>query len=338
MEMSLTEGKSEQAQNKLYKCSIAQIGESMKGNFKVRCVNIERNHFYTVGKTYEFKDGFMVNDLGEKFPYKGMDSFEEWQDFSGSKWELVTNIKEVTIRQKGRKVIAVMTDDGKYIKSAKAKCNPTDEFDFEVGAKLAFDRLMGRVGQLDLKTTNPSFDWEGFKQGKFAVHCDTEDKAKAFLKECDEQGIRWCTGARPMAEQKETRWEFYRENTSYGCDCQKDLQYGTYDRKPKVEYRLNPAVREVKRPAKVGEWIKTLASVHRQNNYVVDGIYRVVRVNYEGYPVINGGDSYDDVWDVVTDAYVVLENYQPEETDKTLADYTDKELIDELAKRLEDKQ
>lgn len=54
------------------------------------------------------------------------------------------NGDEIHIRIKGNKVIAVHTRDGVYVSSAKAICSPDDEFDFETGAILAFDRLMGR--------------------------------------------------------------------------------------------------------------------------------------------------------------------------------------------------
>lgn len=43
----------------------------------------------------------------------------------------------------------------------------------------------------------PSFDWDAFKAGKIAVHCDTEEEAKAFLKECEKQGILWNSGDVP---------------------------------------------------------------------------------------------------------------------------------------------
>ena len=32
-------------------------------------------------------------------------------------------------------------------------------------------------------------DWEEFKKGKIAVHCDTEEKAKDFVDKCYEKGI-----------------------------------------------------------------------------------------------------------------------------------------------------
>lgn len=39
-----------------------------------------------------------------------------------------------------------------------------------------------------------NFNWEEFKNGEIAVHCDTEEKANDFLKECNKQGITWTDG------------------------------------------------------------------------------------------------------------------------------------------------
>ncbi|NFT02247.1 hypothetical protein FDF18_02710 [Clostridium sporogenes] len=41
---------------------------------------------------------------------------------------------------------------------------------------------------------NMKFDWEGFKNNDFAVLCDTEEKAKDFLKECYKRGLSWSDG------------------------------------------------------------------------------------------------------------------------------------------------
>lgn len=38
------------------------------------------------------------------------------------------------------------------------------------------------------------FDWDRFKSGEIAVHCNTEEKANDFLKECDKKGMKWVTG------------------------------------------------------------------------------------------------------------------------------------------------
>ena len=47
--------------------------------------------------------------------------------------------EKIIIYRNGSEVIAKNTATGK---TGVAKCNPTDEFDFEIGAKLAFDRLV----------------------------------------------------------------------------------------------------------------------------------------------------------------------------------------------------
>ena len=50
----------------------------------------------------------------------------------------------IVIRRDGAKTIAELRHDREIIKSGTAICNASDTFDFDTGAKLAFDRLMGR--------------------------------------------------------------------------------------------------------------------------------------------------------------------------------------------------
>ena len=64
----------------------------MDGNFKVRCVdNVFNVDNYTIGKIYEFHDGYMTTDSGMELPFgrERIDSFEEWVKYSSSKWVLV---------------------------------------------------------------------------------------------------------------------------------------------------------------------------------------------------------------------------------------------------------
>lgn len=68
------------------------------------------------------------------------------------------------------------------------------------------------------------FDWDRFKKGEIAVHCDTEEKAKDFLKECKNRNINWLTG-RDVT--KRNYWEEYKEDTCYCCfDGDSKLGYG----------------------------------------------------------------------------------------------------------------
>lgn len=57
-----------------------------------------------------------------------------------------------------------------------------------------------------------NFNWEEFKRGNIAVHCDTEEKAKDFLKKCDKEGIRWNTGE---YTHEFTEWNKHKKETSY---------------------------------------------------------------------------------------------------------------------------
>lgn len=70
--------------------------------------------------------------------------------FTGNKclWYKENDLKQiftptVCIFQSDEKtVVALLKEDGKVLRKGLAKCNDTDEFSFETGAKLAFDRLM----------------------------------------------------------------------------------------------------------------------------------------------------------------------------------------------------
>lgn len=68
------------------------------------------------------------------------------------------------------------------------------------------------------------FDWIDFKNGKIVVHCDTEEKSKDFLKECDKQGIKWICGCNAS---KHTYWKKERENLTYMC-YRNNLKYDSY--------------------------------------------------------------------------------------------------------------
>lgn len=56
-------------------------------------------------------------------------------------FERIAEGSSIHISVDGNKVVAVIKKDGKVIKRSEAKCSPEDEFNFETGAKIAFDRL-----------------------------------------------------------------------------------------------------------------------------------------------------------------------------------------------------
>ena len=59
------------------------------------------------------------------------------------------------------------------------------------------------------------FNWEEFKnkENKIAVHCETEEQAKDFLKQMHDHGMKWNRGNSYL---EYTHWEFYKTETAYG--------------------------------------------------------------------------------------------------------------------------
>jgi hypothetical protein len=274
----------------------------------------------------------------------------------------------IVIYTRANETIATLKQGKEVIKTAKAKCNPSDTFDFEIGAKLAVERLFGaetktvktsldvsgfvkamaNLGEAMRKAAfSMGFDWDEFKQGKFAVHCDTEDKAKAFLKECDEQGIKWCSGEKAG---ERTSWKHYKENTHYQFFLYRDglvdtgICFGNNSPGRKVfEYQLSrPTVKEVKRPAKVGEWVKIINAkyvpmTNGKAEYKNGDILNIISLDGYRPRYANGSDKEGAERILNNDEYVVLENYSPSQPtkEKSLADYTDEEILAEIKRRFE---
>ena len=52
---------------------------------------------------------------------------------------------KIVITTDGKTTTARLLEGKKTIKTAEAKCHPNDEFNFETGARIAFQRLMGET-------------------------------------------------------------------------------------------------------------------------------------------------------------------------------------------------
>jgi hypothetical protein len=331
-----------------------------------------------------------------------------------------TESKTTVIYRKDRETIALLKDGNQTIKSAKAICNPTDTFNAEYGAKLAFARLYGldekvidvllngvkevvavrtdgnfkarcintngdtgltkgkvyefkdgfsnwndgekfpqrekngisRFGcfedlekwfssftnyefeEVKEETNQQPFDWDGFKSGKFAVHCDTEEKAKIFLWECEQQGITWESDRKPTCK---TSWEDYGTATCYSCMWNHGkVGYGYVELHKGVREVVDysPNYREVKRPAKVDEWIKIVSATPTSvQNYKNGDIFTVIREGtcWDEYVNVTGINGFID-----HDEYAVLEPITPTVKESKPFDITqisDTDLINEIARR-----
>ena len=93
-------------------------------------------------------NGLMDHLMGQVVEIRGICHYGSYEIRDGKyAWHLkerdIEPINEsVVIYRKGAEVIATDKCSGK---TAKAKCAPDDTFDFETGARLAFDRLMGET-------------------------------------------------------------------------------------------------------------------------------------------------------------------------------------------------
>lgn len=70
--------------------------------------------------------------------------------------------EKIVITHDGKTTLARLYEDNKVVKSAEAKCSPDDEFDFPIGARLAFERLIEEKPKFDKSMlTNGRFGYMG---------------------------------------------------------------------------------------------------------------------------------------------------------------------------------
>lgn len=247
-----------------------------------------------------------VNRLGEYFmkeiPYtwdeRGLDLVKE---------------ETIVVCRKDQKVIALDKSTGK---KAVARCNPVDTFDFMTGAKLAFDRLAGADKRFKVG------DIVKGKVGSGAVYAITnEDMTKGEIVAVSSEGKR--IGVKIMD---------HIDKYLIGCTFH-DLssKYFELVEEPK------PQVKEVKRYAKPGEYIKIVnPNGCCSNEYKKGDILKVVE--YSGKRTTPDMAYYkDEIWKYANaDEYVVLEGYEPDEPEeqpeKTTDDTTKalQEALDDL--------
>lgn len=76
--------------------------------------------------------------------------------------------QEIVITTDGKETLARLYEDGKVVKTASAKCSPEDTFDFETGAKIAFERLVSKTEKTETKKPK-------FEVGKYYKHSEHID-------------------------------------------------------------------------------------------------------------------------------------------------------------------
>ena len=137
------------------------------------------------------------------------DKFDERSDFANSLipvTEQNDSTKKIVITTDGKTTTAKMYDGKSCIKVSEARCCPSDTFDFQTGAEIAFNRLFGEPKN--------EFNWNAFKSHKLAVFV-TRETIKSFLSEAENHGCVWGNGTKP------TEW-----NPAEEYELEKTYLYG----------------------------------------------------------------------------------------------------------------
>lgn len=109
------------------------------------------------------------------------------------------NNKKIVITSDGVETLARLYEGNKVVKSATAKCSPHDEYNFEAGAKIAFDRLTGNEEKPKYKAGDKvkviaNTCYHGYKIGSIVTLRDYHEKynlpwdvkeGNTFIRECD---------------------------------------------------------------------------------------------------------------------------------------------------------
>lgn len=160
---------------------------------------------YKVGGDSEYEAGNIIEITGVKGhivyykaikgkSYFGDERFHENSHFANSLipvTEQNDSTKKIVITTDGKTTTAKMYDGKSCIKVSEARCCPSDAFDFQTGAEIAFNRLFGEPKN--------EFDWNAFKSQNLAVVV-TRETIKSFLSEAENHGCVWRGGLKP------TKW------------------------------------------------------------------------------------------------------------------------------------
>lgn len=202
---------------------------------------------------------------------------------------------QITIDCDGNTTTAKMLVNGKEVKTATAKRNPNDKANWRIGAQTAFDHLW----QKQPKPEKPA-GMAGFKVGDRVVIVGLPDSG------CNKKHGRIV--ARAPFDNGWVGVELDEHVYDHDCDGMAKAGHGCWC-SPFVlrhEQPTKQTVREVKRHAKAGEWVRIVNKIPCTDcRYENGDVLRVVREGSFMDDLSCGGAGVHSV------EYVVLEGYQP---------------------------
>lgn len=114
------------------------------------------------------------------------------------------------------------------LKTARAKNSNHDDNFVDIAGYAA---CAAEIGNLE-KQEKPKFRLEDYIYVKYAMHCDTEEKAEIFCRFLHEHGKEWISGE-PFIHN--TSWKEWRENTVYFLD---DFSYENVEYAKQNNYKI----------------------------------------------------------------------------------------------------
>lgn len=237
-----------------------------------------------VGEIHEIKDVLGYSAVrGSKYDTGRI--FVVWD----AEIELADTQRKIVITTDGKTTLARLYDGKRVVRSAEARCAPSDTFDFELGAGLAFDRLMGRQGEF----TEP--EQEPVKLYCVKEHAPGSWLTKGKVYDVSDGRITYDDGWSTRFVGNSNRLEDASGRSAY----------------PVLGHYCLPLV---KRPAKVGEWVLPAAGsfsfLDGTTPFQVKTLYSSPGVVGIYVPWrIDLGDGY---WALNLSQYLVLDGYQPE--------------------------
>ena len=137
-----------------------KVGDIVRGltdlEYGITNTNMTKGEVIAVGK-FIHKHDIVIKVL----EHKNSNHIGEVHSVNSNFFELIEPqvLHKIVINTDGKTTLARMYDGKKVMKSAEAKCSPQDKFDFDTGAKLAFERLMEPAFEPHLKNISTGTNW-----------------------------------------------------------------------------------------------------------------------------------------------------------------------------------
>jgi len=256
-----------------------------------------------------FGDEFYVTDSMAAMAGEKVTIIDSWDTYYGTAYKVSNSTwtwrdqcfaegigQTIIIHTDGHTTTALLKEGKRVVKSAAARCNPADTYNYTVGAQLAFNRLMYGTDYRQAEVT--------FK-GAVAEDKPAQEPVKLYCVKDYSPG-EWCT----RGEVYEIARDGARITYDDGWTCGLSIETDTFNGVKIVPNYLIPLVA---RPAKVGEWVYLQEEPHANKQYPSKHHKGdIAKIEMFGCMpsvlAINGTDWVG----FHADEYLVLDGYQPE--------------------------